>query len=288
MNISNSSALAESTGQSQDLLSSTLARLSSGTTFIDGGDNPASQATASAYTSTNGLVQAALANVQTSLSYTQTADGDMSAMQGILSRMSQLATLSGAATSSPSDKADYQTEFSSLQNELRSIIGGPTSAIGGTADVTSPQGTFDGSVLFGGGSPQVVEAGTNPSDNITLPQLNLQQGATAALINQDGSGNFTLSVTDPNAVSTLGGAITQLATAQSLNGDAAVRLQIAATTLQVESQNLTSAISNISDTDVATQSTQLARFSILEQAGTAMLAQANANAAVVYTLLKQN
>jgi flagellin-like hook-associated protein FlgL len=96
MNISNSSALVESAGQSQDLLNSALTRLSSGTTFIDGGDNPASQATASAYTSTNGLVQAALANVQTTLSYTQTADGDMSAMQSILSRMSQLATLAGA------------------------------------------------------------------------------------------------------------------------------------------------------------------------------------------------
>ena len=285
MNISNSSALVESAGQSQDLLNSALTRLSSGTTFVDGGDNPAAQATASAYTSTNGLVQAALANVQTTLSYTQTADGDMSTMQSILSRMSQLATLASAPTANPTGQSDYESEFSSLQNELRSIIGGPTSEIGGTSDVTSPQGTFDGSILFGGGSPQVVAAGTSPSDNITLPQLNLQQGSTAAVINQDGSGNFTLSVTDPNAVSTLGGAIAQLATAQSQNGDTAARLQIAATTLQVESQNLTSAISNISDTDVASQSTQLSRFSILEQAGTAMLAQANANSSVVFKLL---
>jgi flagellin len=56
----------------------------------------------------------------------------------------------------------------------------------------------------------------------------------------------------------------------------------------VQSENLTSAISNISDTDVAAQSTQLARFSILQQASTAMLAQANANSALVYKLLKQN
>jgi flagellin len=263
-------------------------RLSSGTTFVGGGDDPAGQATASAYTSTNGLVNAALSNVQNSLSYTQTADGDLGSIQGILTRMSQLATLASAPTTGSGGQADYQSEFSSLQSELRSIIGGPTTAIGGTADVTSPQGTFDGLMLFGGGSSQVVESGTSPSDNITLPQLNLQQGATAAVINQDSSGNFTLSLADPSAASTLSGAIAQVGTAQSQNGDAALRLQIAATRLQVESQNLTSAISNISDTDVASQSTQLARFSILEQAGTAMLAQANANSSVVFRLLKQN
>jgi len=287
MNISNAAALVNSVGTAQDMMDMALTRLSSGTNFTSGGDSPAAQATASADTSSSGLVQAATTNVQTTLSYVQAADGYLSGMQSILSRMGQLATLAAAPTANASYQAAYQTEFSSLQNELRSIIGGPTSAIGGAADVADPQGTFNGSILFGGGSPQLVEAGTSPSDNITLPQPNLQQGATATVINQDGSGNFTLSVTDPRAVSEVNNAITQVVTAQDQNGAVGARLQVAATTLTVESQNLTSAISNLSDADIAAQSTQLARFSILEQAGTAMLAQANANSSVVFRLLKQ-
>ena len=286
MNVSNTTALAESIGQANEMQSRSLMRLSSGIAFVSAGDNPAGQADSSAYSSANGRLMAASMNIQNALSFTQAADGNMSAIQGILTRMRELATMAQDPTKTAQDKGFYQTEFASLQGQLRSTIGGPTSAIGGTADVTSPFGMFNGIVQFGGGSPQIVSTGTGANDNISIPPINLQQGATASVISQDSSGNFTLSVTDLTAASTLGSAIAQVGAAQGQNVGVETRLQIAANTNQVMAQNLTSAISSISDTDVAAESTRLSTYKILEQAGMAMLSQANANSAEVYKLLK--
>jgi flagellin len=288
MNVTNATTLADNIGQAQDLYSQSLTSLSSGLAFTSPGDAPAAQAQASSYASSNGRIQAASTNIQNALSYTQTAASYLSSIQDMITRMGQLATLAQDPTKTAGDVADYQNEFLSLQSELRSTVGGSTAAIGGTSGVASPGGMFDGAVLFGSSSPEPIAIGDGPNDTLTLPELNLQQGSTAAVIGQDSSGNFNLSVSSPNAVADLTAAVAQVANAQATNGGAAVRLQTASSALQVQSENLTSAISNISDTDVAAQSTQLARFSILQQASTAMLAQANANSALVYKLLKQN
>lgn len=285
MNIANTNTLAANIGQAQDMLTSSLLRLSSGTVFLGGGDNSAGQADVATYDSQAGRIQAATTNVQNALSYTQTADGYMSSMQQILSRMNVLATAAKDATKSASDISDYNAEFTALQDQLRSTIGGPTSSIGGTADVTAPAGTYNGATLFGSAPAQLIAAGDTTSDDLTLPQLNLQQGAMAEVIGQDSSGNYSLRITDPNAVADLSSAINQVSGAQSLNAAAESRLQIVGATLQVEAQNITSAVSSIQDTDVAAESTQLARSQILEQAGTAMLAQANNLSATVYKLL---
>ena len=288
MNVTNAANLADNIGQAQDLFSQSLMSLSSGVAFTSPGDDPAAQAQASSYTSSDGRLQAASTSVQNAVSYAQTAAGYLGGIQGMLTRMSQLVTLAQDPSLTAGEAANYQTEFSKLQSELRSTIGGTTSAIGGTSGVTNPTGTFDGVALFGSGPGGIVVTGDGQNDNLTLPSLNLQQGATAAVIGQDGSGNFTLSVSTPSASADLAAAITQVANAQATNGSSEQRLQTAAAAIQVQAENLTSAISSISDTDVAAQSTQLARFSILQQASTAMLAQANANSAVVYKLLRQN
>jgi len=288
MNVSNSATLADAVSQNQNLYNQSLMSLSSGSAFISPSDNPAAQAMASSYTSSNDRIMAASINVQNAVSYTQAAGSYLSGIGSMLTRMGQLATLAQDPTKSAADVADYQIEFAKLQDELRTTIGGSTAAIGGTTGVANPSATFDGAVLFGSSSPQAIATGDGTGQNLALPSLNLQQGSTASVIGQDGSGNYTLSVSDPGAVATLTAAVTQVAGAQATNLAAEQRLQTAASALQVESENLSAAISAISDTDVAAQSTQLAKFNILQQAGTAMLAQANANSAVVYKLLKQN
>jgi flagellin len=82
------------------------------------------------------------------------------------------------------------------------------------------------------------------------------------------------------------GAIQQVATERSTLGAAQSRLELAATTLQVEYENLGAAISRIRDVDVAEESTQFAKYNILVQSGTAMLAQANKTPETVLRLLQ--
>ena len=122
--------------------------------------------------------------------------------------------------------------------------------------------------------------------DILIPNSNLRGGAMLALINQDAAGNYTLRSTDPTVTATVTAATTQVATERASLGAVQSRLNLAATTLTVEGENLASTISQIRDTDVAQTSTQYAKYNILVQAGTAMLAQANQNPKTVLTLLQ--
>jgi flagellin len=79
----------------------------------------------------------------------------------------------------------------------------------------------------------------------------------------------------------------QLGAARATLGAAQSRLNLAASSLQVEQQNLSSTVSRISDVDVAQESTQMAKYNILVQSGTAMLAQANQEPQSVLKLLQR-
>jgi flagellin len=121
---------------------------------------------------------------------------------------------------------------------------------------------------------------------MTIPQTNLRDGAVGAIIHQDGSGNYTAGLTDTTATAAITAAIQDVANERASLGASQSRLELATTTLQVEYENLTSAISSIRDVDVAQESTQLAKFNILVQSGTAMLAQANQTPQSVLKLLQ--
>jgi flagellin len=230
-------------------------------------------------------VQAAITNVQNAVSYLQTSDDFMGGMNKVLSRMSELSTLARDITKSPSDVAVYQKEFSSLQDQLRTTIGGTTTEIGGTAGVTTPTGEFNGTQLFGSTAGVTIAIGQAVGQTITIPNANLRTGAMLDLIKQDAAGNYTLSFNDPTALDTIANTVQQLATQRATFGGVQSRLSLTAATLQVENENLSSTISRIRDVDVAQESTQLAKYNILVQSGTAMLAQANQAPSSVLKLL---
>ncbi len=92
--------------------------------------------------------------------------------------------------------------------------------------------------------------------------------------------------TDPDAVTKITDAIQDIASERANLGATQSRLELAATTLQVEYENLESAVSRIRDVDVAVESTQLAKYNILVQSGTAMLAQANQSPQSVLQLIQ--
>jgi len=279
-------AAARSLNASQEALGRSLTRLSSGSKIVNPSDDAAGLAVSEKLDAQNRRVQAATTNVQNAVSYIQTADGFMSGMTKILSRMSELAILAKDVTKNPSDVDLYQQEFTALQDQLRATIGGETSEIGGTADIDTPLGAFNGISLFGSNSAGLtVTIGQAIGQDMTIRESNLRTGAMGDMITQDGSDNYTIAITDADAIENITDAIQQIATERAKLGASQSRLELAATTLSVEYENLSSAISRIRDVDVAKESTQFAKYNILVQSGTAMLSQANQTPQAVLKLL---
>jgi len=277
---------ARNLSQNQELLGQALNRISSGSRIASPADDAAGLAVSGKLSAQNLRVQAATTNVQNALSYTQTADGFMANMTKVLTRMSELGAMAHDVTKNAADVALYGKEFQSLQDQLRATIGGIPAEIGGTSGVASPLGAFNGTALFGSTAGITMTIGASAGQDITLPTANLRSGPMLALINQDAAGNFTLHASDANTTDAIITATQQLATKRAEVGATGSRLEIAATTLTVEAENLTSTVSQIRDTDIAAESTQYAKYNILVQAGTAMLAQANQDPKSVLTLLR--
>jgi flagellin len=131
-----------------------------------------------------------------------------------------------------------------------------------------------------------VTIGQAVGQDMTINESNLRSGAMLEIINQDGAGAYTLLSSDSDAIQKITDSIQHVASERATLGAAQSRLELAATTLQVEYENLSSAISRIRDVDVAEESTQYAKYNILVQSGTAMLAQANQTPQSVLKLLQ--
>ena len=280
-------AAARNLNHSQEMLGRSLTRLSSGSKIVNPSDDAAGLAVSEKLDAQGKRVKAATTNVQNAVSYVQTADGFMSGMTKILSRMSELAILAKDVTKNTSDVDLYQQEFTALQDQLRATIGGDMVDIGGTADVDTPLGAFNGITLFGSNATGLpVTIGQAVGQEMTINESNLRTGAMLQAILQDSAGTYTLKSTDSDAIQKITDSIQHVATQRATLGAAQSRLELASTTLQVEYENLSSAISRIRDVDVAEESTQYAKYNILVQSGTAMLAQANQTPQSVLKLLQ--
>ncbi|MEO5959585.1 MAG: flagellin [Opitutaceae bacterium] len=283
-------AAARNLNRSQESLGHSLNRLSSGSKIVNPSDDAAGLAVSEKLNAQNRRVKAAGNNVQNAVSYVQTSDGFMGGMTKILARMSELSLLAKDVTKNTSDAALYQQEFKALQDQLRETIGGTVAQIGGTTGIATPLGQFNGIPLFGddaGINPGlVITVGHAVGQTMTIPQVNLRDGAMLPIIQQDGSGNYVRTLTSTTVVGDITNAIQDVANERASLGASQSRLELVGSTLQVEFENLESAISRIRDVDVAEESTQFAKYNILVQSGTAMLAQANQTPQSVLKLLQ--
>lgn len=278
---------ARNLNHSQEMLGRSLTRLSSGSKIVNPSDDAAGLAVSEKLDAQGKRVKAATTNVQNAVSYVQTADGFMSGMTKILSRMSELGILAKDVTKNSSDIDLYQQEFTALQDQLRATIGGTTTEIGGTTAVSTPLGAFNGITLFGPNTAGLtVTIGQAVGQDMKISESNLRTGAMLDIIKQTTAGAYTLKSTDSDAIQKITDSIQHVATQRATLGAAQSRLELASTTLQVEYENLSSAISRIRDVDVAEESTQYAKYNILVQSGTAMLAQANQTPQTVLKLLQ--
>ena len=261
-------AAARNLNHSQEMLNKSLSRLSSGSKIVQPSDDAAGLAVSEKLQAQNRRLDAAGTNVQNAMSYIQTADGFMSSMSKVVTRMSELSMMAKDVTKNAGDVALYQQEFQALQQQLSDTIGGGALA--------TPLGTFNGITLFGPNATGLsVTIGEGAGQTMTIAETNLQDGAMNAILSQAAPPAFDVTVTTANVADLVVAAIQDIATERAILGASQSRLDVAATTLSVESLNLEAAISRIRDADVATESTQFAKHNILVQSGTAMLAQAN-------------
>ena len=238
-------------GESTQRLNASLARLASGTRIIQPQDDAAGLAVASKFDAQIQRNRGVQNNLSSAISYSQTQDGFLQKVGKALDRMSELATLALDNTKSANDKSNYQTEFTDLKNYISDI---------GVKD-------FNGVSLFNGTGLEVTK--DSDGDTWTLNASGLNSTDITSVI---ASG---FAVTSSNAVSTLKTAVENVATHRAKVGANIQRLQYTQEQVSILNENLQSSVSRIKDIDVAEESAQYARYNILVQSGTAMLAQAN-------------
>ncbi len=251
------------------MLQNALDELSSGSKLVNPSSDPGGLAVSMGLASAATRSGDVNANLGNATSYLQTQDGALQVAGNILSRMSELKTLYGDVTQTSTDQANYNTEFTALQSELTSIS----------------SETFNGKALFGSTTLAVstVESGSTTSE-VTLTAANLAStasggvGVITAATGSTALGTVTLhNITD---------ALDTVAGMRAANGAEQSQLGFASTLLTTNQTNLEAANSRIADVDVAAESTQLARWNTLVQAGTSMLSQANQSAQSVLKLLQ--
>ena len=270
---------ANNLANSQSMLGRSLSRLSSGDKIMQPSDDAAGLAVSEKMKAEQKRVEAASNNVQDAISYVQTADGFMSNMSTMLSRMSELTTMSQDVTKNAQDLNLYDQEFQSLKAQMRQTIGGSVYGV-----TTDPLGSFNGISLFGNAAGLTVTIGESGSQTMTIGGIDLRDTTSAIYALLSTASSITAS--NAGASQAVINAIQELATVRAQLGASQSRLEVASSQLTVQDQNLSSSISTIRDVDVAKESTQYARYQILVQAGTSMLAQANQLPSTVLKLLQ--
>jgi flagellin len=254
-----STAAAYNLSNTNTNLQRSLSRLSSGSRIISSSDDAGGLAVSMKMGAAIRRTDATSSNVGNAISFLQTQDGVLKNMDKILNRLSELATLALDVTKTSDDTTLYDTEAQELVTALGDLEGE----------------TFNGIALLDGTS-LTVNTSENGAQSVAIDAADVSAISGITIELASGAAAAVTAITD---------AIEALATVRAANGSQQSRLSFAADMLAVNKQNLEAANSRIVDVDVASESSQLARFNILQQAGTAMLAQANQSTQSILRLL---
>jgi flagellin len=268
---------ARNLSNSQSALATSLQRLSSGLRVNSAKDDAAGLAIAERMNAQVKGMNVAMRNANDGISYAQTAEGALAKVGDALQRMRELAVQARNSTNSDSDKDSLNTEFGQMQEEITRILGGTK---------------FNGAAIFAttGSINFQVGAGTTTDDSISVSFGSTAFNANSTLTGVTGSVASIGSAADATAIGTV---IDNLDTAlNTVNeergnwGARQTRFESVIANLQVSVENQSAARSRIMDADFAAETAALSRNQILQQAGTAMLAQANALPQNVLSLLR--
>lgn len=256
---------------SQSSLTTSLQRLSSGLRVNSAKDDAAGLAIAERMNAQVKGMNVAIRNANDAISLSQTAEGALGKVGDALQRMRELAVQSANASNGTSDRANLQTEYAQLSAEVTRVLTGTK---------------FNGTDLLNTATTLTFQVGANnvATDQIAIATTDLTAGA--GITGAVGADISTSQATAQAAIDSLDTAIGEITTARATFGAAQNRFDSVISNLQVAAENQAAARSRITDTDFAAETANMTRGQILQQAGTAMLAQANALPNTVLTLLR--
>jgi flagellin len=255
---------------SQASLSSSVQRLSSGLRINSAKDDAAGLAIAERMSAQVRGMNVAVRNANDGVSLAQTAEGAIGQVSNMLQRMRELAVQSANATNSSGDRGNLNSEFQQLASEI-------TRTLAGTK--------FNGTAILGAGAgAQVFQVGANNGDTVTITTTNLSGHANVTAVT---GGDITSAANANTALTNIDTALTTVNTERATYGAVNARFDSIIATLEVSAENLAASRGRIVDADFAQETANLSRTQILQQAGSAMVAQANRLPQQVLSLLQQ-
>ena len=267
---------------SQASLATSMQRLSSGLRVNSAKDDAAGLAIAERMSAQMRGMSVAARNANDGISLAQTAEGTLGKVSDSLQRMRELSVQAANATNANSDKDSLDKEFGELAKEIQRVLGGTT---------------FNGQHVLGSNAGTLsfqIGANTTSNDTITLTTTDMTADSSViAVAGTDNAGTGRALIDSTANTSAIQGVITNIdAALDTVNAQRAVlgasqsRFDAVVSNLQSSIENQTAARSRIVDTDFAAETARLSRAQILQQAGNAMVAQANQLPQQVLQLLR--
>jgi len=247
---------------SQSSLATSMQRLSSGLRVNSAKDDAAGLAIADRMNSQIRGINVAIRNANDGVSMAQTAEGALSTVTDALQRMRELAVQAQNGSNGSTDRANLDTEYQQLSAEITRIAN---------------QTKFNGVAVIGAGAGTTdFQVGANNGDTLSIAT---NQVSTVG-------GDLTSAANASTALAAIDDKLDAINTDRATYGAAMSRFGMAIQNLQVTGENQTAARGRIMDADFATETANLSRSQILQQAGSAMVAQANQLPNQVLALLR--
>lgn len=256
---------------SQSSLATSLQRLSSGLRINSAKDDAAGLAIADRMTAQIRGNTVAMRNANDGISLAQTAEGSLAKVGENLQRMRELAVQSMNGTNGTDDRIALDTEFQELAAEVTRVTTGTD---------------FNGLKILGGDAGALafqVGAGTSTEDTITVTTTDMSADTDITAVT---GGDILDTTTSKAAIDDIDAALSKVNTERTIYGATQNRFESVVSNLQTSVESQSAARSRIMDADFASETANLTRGQILQQAGTAMLAQANSLPNGVLSLLR--
>ena len=318
--ISNNSAAASANyylGKNQDLLQTSIKRLASGKKIIRPSDDPGSLSVAMKLTASISRLTGARNNVQNGTSFLEVQDGVLDGVGKIVTRMSELKGLgSQDPMKSSQDIESYNLEFRDLQRQLYDMSQMTFNGVSLFANISSPQtGAATESVFRDASTNHTVSIHTSTQGSqgskislhkaallaaLTIKDDLSAQDANSVFSDREGlatggtAGVYSFAATESSeawdldevSMGVFQKALENISFLRAQVGGQMSRLSFAADTLSVQQTNIRAALGRIEDVDIAEESSNLSKYSILTQAAASMLTQANSTNDVALMLLR--
>jgi flagellin len=247
---------------SQSSLATSMERLSSGLRVNSSKDDAAGLAIADRMNAQVRGITVAIRNANDGISLSQTAEGALATITDALQRMRELAVQAQNGTNSTSDRANLDTEYQQLSQEITRV---------------SVQTKFNGKAIVGASAgANIFQVGANNGDTLTVTTTQITTV----------TGDVTTAANASTAVAALDTKLDAITSNRATYGAAMSRFQFAISNLSITQENQAAARGRIVDADFAHETANLSRAQILQQAGTAMVAQANQLSNNVMSLLR--